>query len=101
MLFKLRLEGLAMTADKQTQKAGENSQLMQAGTINIYNNGIDEKEPEKFVQRHTLLLVEILQPMHMHMLMSECRNLKIHYYLRCNKLKEHLVRLPIHHFNFY
>ena len=32
-----------MTADKQTQKAGENSQLMQAGTINIYNNGIDEK----------------------------------------------------------
>ena len=43
MLFKPRLEELTMTADKHTQKAGENSQLMQAGTINIYNNGIDEK----------------------------------------------------------
>lgn len=42
MLFKPRLEGLTMTVDKQTQKAGENSQLMQAGTIYIYN-GIDEK----------------------------------------------------------
>ncbi len=31
-----------MIADKQMQKAGDNSQLMQAGTINIYN-GIDEK----------------------------------------------------------
>ena len=31
-----------MTVDKQTQRAGDNSQLMQAGTINIYN-GIDEK----------------------------------------------------------
>ena len=31
-----------MIGDKQAQKAGDNSQLMQAGTINIYN-GIDEK----------------------------------------------------------
>ena len=42
MLFKPRLERLTMTVDKQTQKAGDNSQLMQAATINIYN-GIDEK----------------------------------------------------------
>ena len=31
-----------MSVDKQIQKAGDHSQLMQAGTINIYN-GIDEK----------------------------------------------------------
>lgn len=31
-----------MLGDKQAQKAGDNSQLMQAGTINIYN-GIDEQ----------------------------------------------------------
>lgn len=31
-----------MIGDKQAQRAGDNSQLMQAGTINIYN-GIDEK----------------------------------------------------------
>lgn len=31
-----------VSGDKQTQKAGDNSQLMQAGTINIYN-GIDEE----------------------------------------------------------
>ena len=31
-----------MFGNKQTQKAGENSQLMQAGTVNIFN-GIDEK----------------------------------------------------------
>ena len=32
-----------MTSEKQTQKAGDKSQLVQAGTINFYNNGIDEK----------------------------------------------------------
>lgn len=32
-----------MSGDRQSQKAGDSSQLMQAGTINIYNNGIDEK----------------------------------------------------------
>lgn len=32
-----------MSGDRQSQKAGDNSQLMQAGTINVYNNGIDEK----------------------------------------------------------
>lgn len=42
MLFKPRLGELTMTVDKQTQKAGDNSQLMQARTINIYT-GIDEK----------------------------------------------------------
>ncbi len=31
-----------LIVDKQAQRAGDNSQLMQAGTINIYN-GIDEK----------------------------------------------------------
>lgn len=43
MLFKHKLGVLAMSGDRQSQKAGDNSQLMQAGTINIYNNGIDEK----------------------------------------------------------
>lgn len=32
-----------MFGNKQGQRAGENSQLVQAGAINIYNNGIDEK----------------------------------------------------------
>ena len=41
-LFKHKLEASMMIGDKQTQRAGDNSQLMQAGTINIYN-GIDEK----------------------------------------------------------
>ena len=43
MLFKHKLGVLAMSGDRQSQKAGDNSQLMQAGTINVYNNGIDEK----------------------------------------------------------
>ena len=43
MLFKHKLGVLAMSGDRQSQKAGDSSQLMQAGTINIYNNGIDEK----------------------------------------------------------
>lgn len=43
MLFKRKLGVLAMSGDRQSQKAGDSSQLMQAGTINIYNNGIDEK----------------------------------------------------------
>lgn len=42
MLFKHKSEALMMIGDKQSQKAGDNSQLTQAGTINIYN-GIDEK----------------------------------------------------------
>ena len=41
-LFKHKLEVSMMIGDKQAQRAGDNSQLMQAGTINIYN-GIDEK----------------------------------------------------------
>ena len=42
VLFKHKLEVSMMIGDKQAQRAGDNSQLMQAGTINIYN-GIDEK----------------------------------------------------------
>ena len=89
-----------MIGDKQAQRAGDNSQLMQAGTINIYN-GIDEKRAEKFVPKHMLLLVEILQQMHMLVQMNVCRNLKILYFPKCGKLKEHLVHLQIHLSNFY
>ena len=39
---KPKLEVLMMFGNNQTQKAGENSQLVQAGTVNIFN-GIDEK----------------------------------------------------------
>lgn len=42
MPFKHRLEESMMTGDKQFQKGGNNSQLVQAGTI-INVNGIDEK----------------------------------------------------------
>lgn len=42
MPFKHRLEESMMTGDKQFQKGGNNSQLVQAGTI-INFNGIDEK----------------------------------------------------------
>lgn len=42
--FKHRLEELVVVSDKQIQKAGENSQQIQAGVINITNvMGIDEK----------------------------------------------------------
>jgi len=42
--FKHRLEELVVVSDKQIQKAGENSQQIQAGSINITNvMGIDEK----------------------------------------------------------
>ena len=42
--FKHRLEELVVVNDKQIQKAGENSQQIQAGVINITNvMGIDEK----------------------------------------------------------
>lgn len=42
--FKHRLEELVVVNDKQIQKAGENSQQIQAGTISITNvMGIDEK----------------------------------------------------------
>lgn len=42
--FKHRLEELVVASDKQIQKAGENSQQIQTGTINITNvMGIDEK----------------------------------------------------------
>lgn len=42
--FKHRLEELVVVSDKQIQKAGENSQQIQAGSISITNvMGIDEK----------------------------------------------------------
>lgn len=42
--FKNKLEELVVGSDKQIQKAGENSQQIQAGAINITNvMGIDEK----------------------------------------------------------
>lgn len=40
--LKPKLEVLMTFGNKQAQKSGDNSQLVQAGTVNIYN-GIDEK----------------------------------------------------------
>lgn len=72
-----------MTADKQTQKAGENSQLVQAGTINIYN-GIDEKRAREIcAETYAVLPVEILRQMRMRVLMNVYNSLRIHFYPEC------------------
>ena len=42
MPFRFKLEESMIIGDRQTQRAGDNSQLMQAGIVNVYN-GIDEK----------------------------------------------------------
>lgn len=62
-----------MADNKQTQKAGENSQQIQANTI-IVNQGIDEKERERFVQKHLRLQNVILLRKQWLVQRKECNN---------------------------
>lgn len=48
MHLNLRLGVLIMLGNKQTQEAGDNSQLLQVSAINVYN-GIDEKRAREIV----------------------------------------------------
>ena len=51
ILSKVRLEVLIMMGDRKKQAAGNNSQQIQANTINITNvNGIDEKRAREIVR---------------------------------------------------
>lgn len=64
-LLKHRQGELTIMSDKQVQKAGDNAQQLQAGTINVTNNiisGIDEKKArEIFNEMYTVARKEFTQ----------------------------------------